>query len=172
LIELVSAGALIINVSAALVNSSGIRNRHIEAALDHAANHGVLVIAASGNRAIIAGTALTRHPWVIPVVACGQSGVPAGYSDLSRSAACRGVRAPGDGIVSLAAGGMTTSISGTSVAASLVTGAAALVWSLHPSAGPTMVRAAIDGSGTTRRSSLVPPLLDAWKAHLILSRHP
>lgn len=171
LIGLVSAGAGIINVSAVLVNSSGIRSRRIEDALDNAANHGVLVIAAAGNQAMLAGTALTRHPWVMPVVACDRSGVPAGYSDLSRSAACRGVRAPGDGIVSLAPGGMTTSISGTSVAASLVTGAAALAWSLHSGAGPAMVRAAINGSGTARRSGLVPPLLDAWKAHLSLSRH-
>jgi len=122
LIESVSAGAKIINVSVVLVNSTGIRSRHIEASLDHAANHGGLVIAAAGNRAMPEGTALTRHPWVMSVVACDRSGVPARYSDLSRSAACRGVRAPGEGIVSLAPGGTATTISGTSVATSLVTG--------------------------------------------------
>jgi subtilisin family serine protease len=171
LVELVRGGARIINVSAALVNSSGSRSRHIEAALDHTANNGVLVIAASGNRAMLSGTALTRHPWVVPVVACDRSGVLAGYSNISRSAGCRGVRAPGEGIVSLAPGGMTTIITGTSVAASLVTGAAALAWSLHLAAGPAMVRAAICGWEVVRRSGLVPPLLDAWKAHLFLSRH-
>jgi subtilisin family serine protease len=171
LIELITAGVQVVNISAALMNSSTVNDSLIEAALDHAANHGVLVVAAGGNRSMLTGTALTRHPWVIPVVASGPMGTTASYSDLSRSAARRGVRAPGDGITSLAPGGGTASIVGTSVAASLVTGAIALAWSLHPNGDPATVRAAFAGTDISRRRNLIPPLLDAWRAHLTLSEH-
>jgi subtilisin family serine protease len=171
LIELISAGVQVINISAVLMNASAADNSLLKSALDHAASRGVLVVTAAGNRSMLTGTALTRHPWVIPVAASGPMGAATRYSDLSRSVALRGVRAPGEDITSLAPGGGTTAIVGTSVAASIVTGAIALAWSLNPDKDPATVRAAFAGTDISRRHTLIPPLLDAWGAHLTLNGH-
>lgn len=166
LTALVTAGARVINVSAELLSPSPDSQRRVGAAVDHAAQRGCLVVAAMGNRGRLAGSALTGHPWVVPVVACDLSGVPARYSDLSASSARGGVRAPGEGVTGPGPGGGLVTHTGTSVAAPLVTGAIALVWSLNPHATPQAVRAAISGPPRPRR--IVPPLLDAWTANLIL----
>jgi subtilisin family serine protease len=166
LARLIDAGARVINVSAELVRAMPDSERRVGAALDHAACRGVLIVAAMGNRGRLGGSALTRHPWVIPVVACDLSGAPAGYSNLSLTSARHGVRAPGEGMSGPVPYGDLVRLTGSSVAALLVTGAIALVWSLHPWAASHVVRAAILGSA--RPAGIVPPLLDAWRANLIL----
>jgi subtilisin family serine protease len=165
---LVAAGAKVINVSAELLWPAPSSERRVSAALDHAASRGVLVVGAMGNRGRLGSSVLTRHPWVIPVVACELSGSPARYSNLSRSSAHHGLRAPGEGVTGPAAHGGFVALTGSSVAALLVTGAIALVWSVHRRAAPHVIRTAILGSA--RPSGIVPPLLDAWEAHLILRK--
>src|SRR5262249_20259911 len=103
-------------------------------ALDHAARRGVIVGAAAGNQGTMGSTAITRHPWVIPVVACDVKGRPTKESNLGRSIGRGGLRAPGDGITSLGARGEPVTLGGTSVAAPFVTGAIAPVWSEFPDA--------------------------------------
>lgn len=168
LTALVAAGARVINVSAELVSASPDSQQRVGAALDHAARRGVLVVGATGNRGRLGSSVLTRHPWVIPVVACDLAGAPARYSNLSRSSARHGLRAPGEGVTGPAPGGGLVTLTGTSVAAPLVTGAIALVWSLNLQAAPHAIRAAILGLG--RRRGIVPPLLDAWTANVILRK--
>ena len=44
--------------------------RALKFALDHAARHGVIIVAAAGNQGTVGGTIITSHPWVIAVAAC------------------------------------------------------------------------------------------------------
>jgi len=124
----------------------------------------VLVVAAAGNDGTIYSSVITRHPWVIPVTACGQSGTPLGTSNLSPSLGRRGLLAPGDRITSLGPNGQTMTLSGTSFAVPFVTGAIALLRSVFPEASAAEVRMAIVPP-TMRRAAIVPPMLDATAAY-------
>jgi subtilisin family serine protease len=129
----------------------------------------VLVVAAAGNQATVGGSAITHHPWTIPVVAYGRAGRPLAHSNLGRSIGNRGVGAPGEGVVSLASQGEPVASGGTSVAAPFVTGAAALLWSVFPGAAAVEVKHAVFSSLGGRRRTVTPPLLDAWRAYEMLS---
>ena len=79
----IGAGAKILNLSLALVQSFAKGERALREALDHAARRGVIVVAAAGNQGSVGGTIITRHPWVIPVAACDSQGRPgSGTFDL------------------------------------------------------------------------------------------
>jgi hypothetical protein len=54
----------------------------VEEALNHAARRGVIVVAAAGNEATLGSSIITRHRWVIPVVACDVQGRPINESNL------------------------------------------------------------------------------------------
>lgn len=166
--ECVDAGAHVVNVSASFGQVSMLEQRELTGALDHAASRGVLVVAAAGNQGAVAGSALTRHPWVIPVVACDNKGQPLPYATLGAGIGRRGLTAPGSGITSLAADGQATTATGSSVAAPFVTGALALLLSLLPNAEPARVRAALCGAGQ-KRKTIIPPMLDAWGAWTALA---
>lgn len=161
----VDAGASLLNVSAAIVPSSLRADRQLQQALDHAARRGALVVAAAGNQGIVGGTALTAHPWVIPVVAYAE-GRPMALSNLGSSMGRRGLGAPGE-VTSLTPDGQPHTRAGTSCAAPFVTGAVALLRSEFPRATAAHVKSALfDGHG--RRSAIAPPLFDAWAAYQVL----
>jgi subtilisin family serine protease len=166
--ECVDAGATILNLSAATGEPSTRAERSLVQSLDYAARRGVLVVAAAGNQGTIGSSAITRHPWVIPVAACSSSGQALRQSNLAGSIAKRGVGAPGEAIESLASTGGTLAISGTSFAAAFVTGTLALLWSKFPAAGAPELRHAL----TRRRPkrTVAPALLDAWAAHEFIAR--
>lgn len=167
IVECVTAGARIINISAAFTGAAPSGAHLLTEALDHAACGGVLVVAATGNEARLGGSPLTTHPWVIPVTACDDSGAPLATSNLGGSIARTGVRAPGVRVVSLSATGGFAAFGGTSAAAPLVTGAIALAWSAAPHVDAATVRAAVrarSGRG------LVPPLLDAVSLYEAVNR--
>jgi len=161
--ECVDAGSRVINVSAAFGRFSMREQRELTDALDYGSQRGALVVAAAGNQGQIGGSALTRHPWVIPVVACDDDGRPMPHTNLGPGIGRRGLAAPGSGVISLAPDGPATTASGSSVATAFVTGALALLLSLQPSATPAGARAALCGAG--RRRAIIPPLLDAWAAY-------
>ena len=92
----------------------------------------MIVVAAAGNQGALGSSAITRHPWVIPVVACDDRGRPTNESNLGGSIGRRGLSALGAGVTSLAAEGEPLTLGGTSVAAPFVTGAIALLWSDFP----------------------------------------
>jgi subtilisin family serine protease len=165
LLECIEAGARVINVSSALADSSSKGPRDIEEALDQALRRGVLVVAAAGNQGTLGSSAITRHPWVIPVVACDLRGRPLRYTNLGRSIGRRGLSAPGEEITSLGAEGPPLTLSGTSAAAPFVTGAIALLWSAWPHASARAVHGAITHGAAPRRTTVVPPRLDAWAAY-------
>ncbi|MFI6520345.1 S8 family peptidase [Spirillospora sp. NPDC050679] len=164
----VAAGARVLNISAALHRSDPRDERGLVEALDEAARRGVIVVVAAGNDRSIGSTALTGHPWVIPVVACDANGRPAGRSNYGRSIGQRGLSAPGERVAGLGSGGGSTRLSGTSVAAPFVTGTVALLWSEFPNASASEIASAVRGRG--RRGAVVPPLLDAWSAYESLER--
>jgi subtilisin family serine protease len=168
LIECIGAGARVINLSLALAQPSTKGEGALEGALDQALRRGVIVVAAAGNQGALGSSAITRHPWVIPVVACDLRGRPMNESNLGSSIGRRGLRAPGDGITSLGSEGQPVALGGTSVAAPFVTGAVGLLWSEFPAATAAEVKLAITQSYGRWQTSVTPPLLDAWAAYEML----
>lgn len=169
IIECINAGARLINMSVALALPSSASERALEAALDHAARRGVLVVAAAGNQGTVGSTPITRHPWVIPVAACDRHGRPLTQSNLGNSIGRQGLSAPGDDVVSLGSDGRTLSAGGTSTAAPFVTGALALLWSAFPAATAVQLKLAVMQGAGRRRGTVVPPLLNAWAGYQLLS---
>jgi subtilisin family serine protease len=166
--DCIEAGANVINLSLSLNRASASKERDLEAALDYAMMRRVLVVAATGNQGSIGGSSITRHPWVIPVVACNLEGRPVGESNLGSTIARGGLMAPGDDVTSLGSAGGPLTSGGTSVAAPFVAGAVALLWSGHPRASAERVKAAVTRAAGRRRATIVPALLDAWSAHRFL----
>lgn len=165
ILDCIGMGARVLNVSAALGQPSLKNERPLEEALDQAAKRGVIVIVAAGNEGTLGSTAITRHPWVMSVVAYDLQGRPMNHSNLGSSIGRRGLGAPGDRITSIGANGKPLTFGGTSAAAPFVTGAIALLWSEFPTATATEVKYAATQACTPRRTTVVPPLLDAWAAY-------
>jgi subtilisin family serine protease len=168
IIDCVDAGADVINLSAALAQPTSKGERKLEEALDYAARRGVIVVAAAGNQGTVGSSAITRHPWVLPVIACDLRGMPINYSNLGNSIGRRGLSAPGDGVRSLGTNGEAPMVGGTSAAAPFVTGAIALLKSLFPKAAAAAVKLTVTRAQVLRRSTVVPPLLDAWAAYQVI----
>ena len=171
-LDCIDAGARVLNVSAALANASLQSERALQAALDRAAKRRVIVIVAAGNQGTLGSTAITRHPWVIPVVAFDLQGKPMGHSNLGNSIGRRGLGAPGDRITSLGAESKALTLTGTSAAAPFVTGTIALLWSEFPAATAAEIRFSVTQAYAQRRTTVVPPLLNAWAAYeLMMATH-
>ena len=170
ILDCIDAGARVLNISAALAQPSMKNERTLEEALDQAARRGVIVVAAAGNQGTLGSTAITCHPWVIPVVGYDLQGRPMNHSNLGSSIGRRGLGAPGDRITSLGAAGEPLTFGGTSAAAPFVTGAIALLWSEFPTATATEIKLAATHARIPRRTTVVPPLLDAWAAYQTMRR--
>jgi subtilisin family serine protease len=172
-VDCVEAGAHVVNLSLGLIQPSSRGREELEEALNYAARRGVVVVAAAGNQGTVGGSAVARHQWVVPVVACDAEGRPSRASNLGESAGRRGLMAPGEEVSSLGAAGGAVISGGTSVAAPFVAGTVALLLSAFPSASAAEVRAALLKAPGPRRASVVPPLLDAWAAYRLLKQtHP
>ncbi|MCA1694670.1 MAG: S8 family serine peptidase, partial [Actinobacteria bacterium] len=163
--ECIDAGARLLNVSAALVYSTPEGEHELTDALDLARTRGVVVVVAAGNDGLVGGSVITRHPWVIPVVAYGRGGRLVSGSNLGRSIGRNGLGAPGEKVVSLSPDGGLVSLSGTSAAAPFVTGTAALLWSVFPSVPAARLHHALTGRTRRPLRQAMPPLLDAWLAY-------
>lgn len=166
--DCIEAGARVINLSVALTRLSSIGQRELEESLNNAARRGVITVAAAGNQGTVGSSAISRHPWIIPVVAYDLRGRPMGLSNLGSSIGRRGLGAPGDNITSLGAEGKMLTFGGTSAAAPFVTGTVALLWSTFPAASAAEMRFAVTQAYAPRRTTVVPPLLDAWAAYQIM----
>ena len=157
-----------INISAAVGRPTVRAERELRLSLDWATARGALVVAAAGNQGELGSSELTRHPGVIAVVAYDRAGRPLSDSNFAGSIARRGVGAPGEAIVSLGASGAPISRGGTSVAAALVTGTIALLWSLVPDAHAGILRRAVVRPADRR--TVVAPLLDVQASYERLAR--
>jgi subtilisin family serine protease len=165
IVDSVDAGARIINLSSALPRPSLQGESNLREALSYAASRRVITVAAAGNQGTVGSSAITRHPWVIPVVACDMQGRPLGESNLAGSIGRHGLSAPGENITSLGTNDKPQTLSGTSVAVPFVTGAIALLWSEFPDSSAAKVRQAITQLGGQPRNILVPAVLDAAAAY-------
>jgi subtilisin family serine protease len=169
----VEAGARVINLSLALMQSSPQARLALLQALDHAARQGVLIVAAAGNQGAVGGTIITAHPWVVPVGACDLGGRPLSESNLGHSIGRRGLMAPGEQVTSLGSEGKPLTLGGTSAATPFVTGAIALVWSLIPAASSAELRFAFLKAHARSRTTVTPPLMNAWAVYqAVLATHP
>ncbi|MDX2212912.1 MAG: S8 family serine peptidase [Oculatellaceae cyanobacterium bins.114] len=166
--DCIEAGARVINLSLALVQPFTKGAQALEEALNQAIRRGVLIVAAAGNQGTLGSSAITRHPWIIPVVACNLRGQPMNQSNLGSSLGRWGISAPGDSITSLGSEGQSLTLGGTSVAVPFVTGAIALLWSEFPNATAAQIKLAITQVNTLRRTSVVPPVMDAAAAYQTL----
>jgi subtilisin family serine protease len=169
IVDCVRGGARVLNISAAITQPLVRAGRALEDALREAARRGVIVVAAAGNRATLGGTSITSDPWVIPVVAYDAAGRPLAQSNLGVSIGRRGVGAPGHRISSLGAPGKPLVSGGTSAAAAFVTGTIALLWSQFPHASSAALKLSVTSGSGQRRTTVVPPLLNAWAAYCALS---
>jgi subtilisin family serine protease len=169
IVDVVQAGAAIINLSAAVTHPSARGERRLAEALDYTARRGVLVVAAAGNQGTLGSSAITRHPWVISVVGCDVTGRPTVESNLGSSIGRRGLMAPGENITSIGSNGKPQTSGGTSAAAPFVTGALGLLWSEFPNAGAADLKLAITRSRRQPPNTLVPSLLDAWSAYQLMA---
>ena len=169
IVDVIDAGARVINLSVALQGTSPIGGKSLQDALDLALRRGVAVVAAAGNQGAVGGSVITRHPWVIPVVAYDRRGRPMDLSNFGTSIGKCGLGAPGEGVTSL---GVTDPLTmgGTSAATPFVTGAIALAWSEFPDATAAEVRSAVTRAAAPRRTTIVPPLLNAWACYQAMSR--
>jgi hypothetical protein len=167
-IETVNGGARVINMSVALARPSSTRLQELDDAFNYAAKHGVILVAAAGNQGTLGSSPLTRHPWVIPVVAVDLAGAPIRESNLGASIGDHGLAAPGDRITSLGSDERPIVLGGTSAAAPFVTGAIALLCSCFPKMAAGRIKDALRRAAVHRGRSVVPPLLDAWAARVEL----
>jgi subtilisin family serine protease len=165
--DIVDAGAHVINVSAGLIRARG-RLRDIEEAVEYAAGREVPVVVAGGNTRQIGASSLTGHPWTTPVVAYDLRGRPLPESSLGRSIGGRGLGACGEPLPTIAGNGRPMLMGGTSTAAPFVTGALALLRAAFPSSGGAHVRHALVAGARGRRSTVIPPLMDAWGGFEVL----
>jgi len=167
--ECVDAGVRVINLSVSLDEPSGLPEPALESALDYASARGVIVVAAAGNQGSLGSSPVTRHRGVIPVTACDLQGRPQREANLAPSIARRGLRAPGHEIPSLTVDGKVESFSGTSAATPFVSGTIALLWSVFTAATAAEIQAAVLQSARGTRRTIVPPVLDAWRAYETLA---
>jgi subtilisin family serine protease len=164
IVETIAAGARIINLSAAVSQPSANGERELEEALNYAARHDVIIVAAAGNQGTVGSSVLTRHPWSIPVAACDSQGQMMAASNLGGSIGRHGLTAPGENITSLATNGKPQTFGGTSAAVPFVVGASALLWSEFPSSSAAQIKLAVTQALGQRRKAILPPLLNAWAA--------
>jgi subtilisin family serine protease len=170
IVESIDAGAKIINMSVAFTQPSLQGERKLEEALEYAVRHNTIIIVAAGNQGTITSSVITRHPWVIPVVACDSQGKPIRFSNLGSSIGRRGLKAPGNAVISLGTQDEAVALAGTSVAAPFVTGTIALLWSEFPTASAVEVKSAVTQAYAGKRTTIVPPLLDAWAAYQVMAK--
>lgn len=131
LVEMVEAGAEIINLSVGISTSSILARTKLQDAYDYAFKNDVLIVSATGNNGTIGYSAPLYHPWVIPVAACDERGEISPLSNFGPSVSRMGLLAPGTHIQSALPGGGYARMSGTSFAAPFVTGMLALLESVH-----------------------------------------
>lgn len=160
IMQTIRAGARIINLSLGSPSLWTISDK-LHDAYNYASKNNVIIVAATGNHAMIGSTALLSHHWITPVAACDGYGMLSTISNYGPSIAKRGFMAPGVDVISTSSDGEYVKGSGTSVAAPFVTGTIALLWSLFPNANAAQILYSIRNSAKYSRGTIMPPLLNA-----------
>ncbi|MEB3222901.1 MAG: S8 family serine peptidase [Candidatus Sericytochromatia bacterium] len=147
----VERGARVVNLSL----GGSFESRALRDAVAEAVAANVLVVAAAGN----AGNTLPVYPAAFPgVVAVGAAAVAGGRAGFSNHGAWVTIAAPGERIYATSwararPSGYApyTTMSGTSMAAPHVAGAAAVVWALNPTWGQAQVKQRLESTGDPTR---------------------
>jgi cyanobactin maturation PatA/PatG family protease len=145
--QAVEAGADIINISGGELSLSGTAHPLLATAVQRCAARGILIIAAAGNEGCECLHVPGALPSVLAVGTMNSQGLPLGFTNWGTAYRTQGILAPGENILVANIGGGTTTRSGTSYAAPIVSGVAGLLLSLHLKLGrksnPQAVRAAM-----------------------------
>ena len=128
------------------------------------------MVAAAGNQGTVGSSAITRHPWVIPVVACDLRAGPL-RSRILAAPSAGGDWPRRDKTLSASGLGQAENLIGTSAAAPFVTGAIALLWSEFPGASAAQIELAVTQAGKPPRRTSLRPCSDAWAAYEAMSRN-
>jgi thermitase len=135
----VDNGAQIINLSLGGL----FPNNTLKTAVDYAVNHGVMLIAASGNDA----SGNLRYPAQYPaVIAVGSTNSLDQRSGFSNYGTGLDLVAPGEAILSTNPGGGYGNRTGTSMSAPYVSGLAAILWGMAGMPGPQRVESIMEQS--------------------------
>jgi subtilisin family serine protease len=141
----------------AIINASfgGPKNDLMDTAVAKTISQGIIVVAAAGNDS---ADACAQSPASMPaVVAVGATDSSDRQAKFSNFGSCVDIWAPGVGISSVGLRGRETILSGTSMAAPAVTGVAAILWSLYPTADAADITNLVIQSATTDKLSLSKP---------------
>jgi type VII secretion-associated serine protease mycosin len=135
-------------------------------AVDYAASKGALVIAAAGNSGASVPFYPAACPGVLAVAATDGNGDFASFSSFGPWVA---LAAPGIGVMATQNNGSYDTASGTSVAAPMVSGVAALLRAQHPDWSPSEIATQLEQTAQDRGPAGVDPfyghgLLDAYAA--------
>ena len=128
-------GANIIHIASCIPTKSGAIDDLIRRAIRNCVDNNVLVVAPSGNDKGECFCVPAIVPGVIAVGACDDEGKPAPFTNFGGIYDQQGILAPEIDIFGAAPGGKTSTHKGTSCAAPIVTGIAALLMSIQLAEG-------------------------------------
>ncbi|MBA2627422.1 MAG: PatA/PatG family cyanobactin maturation protease [Gemmatimonadales bacterium] len=131
----VEAGAHIVNVSGGQLSPEGRAQDPLGRAVQHCTDNNVLVVAAVGNNGCFCNQVPAALDPVLAVGALDDDGQPLAMSNWGPAYRGHGILAPGENIIVAVPGGQVIKRSGTSLAAPIVTGVAALLLSLQVQQG-------------------------------------
>jgi cyanobactin maturation PatA/PatG family protease len=141
------AGAHIINISGGALTDLGEAEDWLERAVRTCQERNILIVAAAGNDGCDCLNVPAALPAVLAVGATNARGHPLDFSNWGEIYRQQGILAPGENIPGASPGGGIIRLSGTSFAAPIVSGVAALLLSLQVQRGddpnPQAVRDAI-----------------------------
>jgi cyanobactin maturation PatA/PatG family protease len=169
----VSVGAHIINISGGELSASGVADPLLTKAIALCAEHDILVVAAAGNDGCRCLHVPASMASVLAVGAMDLQGAPLEFSNWGDLYLDKGILALGADVAGAAAGGGVAVRSGTSYAAPIVTGVAALLMSLqlergaspHGQAVHTLLLDAADACDSTASDSCARVLAGRLNIH-------
>jgi len=119
-------GAHIISISGGALTDMGEAEDWLERAIEMCSQRNILVVAAAGNDGCECIHVPAALPAVLAVGAVDARGHPLDFSNWGETYQNQGILAPGENILGAKPGGGTIQMSGTSFAAPIVAGVAAL----------------------------------------------
>ncbi len=129
--QAVQAGANVLNISAGEYSPSGKAYPLLADTVRRCADNNILIVAAAGNDGCDCVHVPGALGFVLAVGAMNTSGQPLAFSNWGETYQSQGLLAPGENIPGAAPGGSTTTQTGTSAAASIVSGIAGLLLSVQ-----------------------------------------
>ncbi len=130
-------GAKVINISGGALTDMGEAEDWLIRAVEMCNQRNILLVAAAGNDGCECLQVPAALPAVLAVGAVDARGHPLDFSNWGETYQSQGILAPGENILGAKPGGGTVQLSGTSFAAPIVAGVAALLLSLQVQRGET-----------------------------------